>query len=110
MSLYDMTCFNNGGVFEMFNCVNSASNFVLLNILLIVLFLVTTAVFLGSAKSVKNVMLLSSVVTVVASLVMLLAAGASSVSASDILGYSGTTFVWFVILMAALLYHSLSDL
>lgn len=110
MSLYDMTCFNVGGVWEMFNCLNSASNFVLENVLLITLFLVLVAVFIGSAKSVKNVILLATTITAITSIILLIAAGAASSSAADILGYSGTTFVWVVLTFAALLYHVLSDL
>ena len=108
MSLYDMTCFQTGGLFGTIDCINAASSGVLINILLIVVCLVTAGVFLGSGRSVKNVMLLSTMITAFVSLFFWLAAGAAG---SVNLGlYTSASFVWFVLFAVAMLYHYLSDL
>ena len=108
MSLYDMTCFQTGGIFGIIDCVNSDSSGVLVNVLLIIVCLVTAGVFLGSGRSVKNVMLLSTMITAFVSLFFRLAAGAAG--SVNISLYTSASFVWFVLFAVAMLYHYLSDL
>jgi uncharacterized membrane protein len=110
MTLYDLTCYQDAGLFGIFNCINTASNGILLHVTLIVTFLVITGVFMGSGKSVKNVMLLSTTITTLSAVMLQLTAASMGYSAGIQTSYGAATMVWMFLAFAALLYHYTSDL
>lgn len=111
MVLYDTTCFANAGFFDLFHCMNVQSSGVLYNVLLVTLCLITSAIFIGSGRSIKNLLLLSTMITTFVSLFVLIAAGASGYTAAIIATYYGApTFTWFCLFAATAVWHWLSEL
>lgn len=107
---YNLTCLFNGNLFDTFNCLVVDSNYILLYVILIVIFGVTTAIFSGSEKTSKNTLLLSSTITALTSIILLILAAASGYSASVIANYSSAALFCSVVAFAFLMYHILSDL
>ena len=108
--IYDFSTCTGTGIFDMFNCLVVLSNFVLLYVLLIVVFLVVYGVFANSERSVKNNLLLSSTITALTALGLLMVAASSGYAASVITAYSDAAMLASIIAFVALLYHILGDL
>lgn len=110
MTQYDISCLYTGTVFDTFQCLVAASNYVLLYVLLVVVFGAVLFVFSGSQLSTKNTLLLASTVTAVCSILLLIVIAAAGYGATAVSAYSSAALFCSVIAFAALLYHILSDL
>lgn len=107
---YNLTGLYDRGFIDYVHVLNTNTNFVFLDVLLVTIFIVIFGIFAGQQKETKNTLLWTSfLVFIFSSVVTFSIAATGHYAQSDIDYYTTRTFITFAVTVLALLYHVLSD-
>jgi hypothetical protein len=108
---YDLTNLYSGGLMGYLHQLMVLTDYILLDVLSIVVFVVVYGVGSARQREAKNNMLLSTFLTFCFVAVFALAVAATTSYGAGVLQlYSTRVIVWFVITVAVLLHHVISDI